>query len=471
MAEETVMVLDCGSTNVRAMVVGVSGKVLARASETNATIADPDHETWHYWPFDDLFAKLCRCARQVSGEIGADRIRAITVTTFGADGAFLDRSGALMFPVISWKCPRTIDSQAHMARFIDPDRAALLSGVGHFSFNTLKKFIWFRENRPDLLDKAAHFLFVSSLFTHRLTGRLSNDATMVGTSQMTDLATQDFSAEILEALGATRALFPPIIYPGEVVGPLLADMASLLGLNAGTPVVSAGHDTQFAIFGAGASAVQPVLSSGTWEILMARCARIDLPSARLFDDPFTCEWDVSRGHYNPGYQYVASAVVEWIARVMYSELTGPEKYERMIREAMAAPEDCQGVRIDPNMLVGKGAMSGLSLDVDRGTLFRAALNGMVDRLGEGLSILERVGGFKATKLTLVGGGTRNHFWTQLKADALGIPIHVLDEAETTVLGAAMFAMQGAELFNSAEEARSAFDLPTHVTLPRVSAEG
>ena len=42
--------------------------------------------------------------------------------------------------------------------------------------------------------------------------------------------------------------------------------------------------------------------------------------------------------------------------------------------ALAAPADCRGVTVDPNMLVGKGAIANLSLDVDRGTLFRATLN-------------------------------------------------------------------------------------------------
>ena len=34
--------------------------------------------------------------------------------------------------------------------------------------------------------------------------------------------------------------------------------------------MATGHDTQFAIFGSGAGKNQPVLSSGTWEILMVR---------------------------------------------------------------------------------------------------------------------------------------------------------------------------------------------------------
>ena len=198
---------------------------------------------------------------------------------------------------------------------------------------------------------------------------------------------------------------------------------------------------------------------------MARCDSVTLPAIEDFDDAFTCEWDVLKGHYNPGFQYVASAVVEWVGRTMFGDLTGTEKYETMIREARAAPADCRGIVLNPDFLVGKGSIVNLSLDVDRGTLFRAVLQALADRLRTGLGVLERAGAFKATELTLVGGGGRNRFWTQLKANALGIPVKTVAEPETTVLGAAMFALQGAGAFASAEAARDAFGLVYDITEP------
>ncbi|MDV7142554.1 FGGY-family carbohydrate kinase [Tropicimonas sp. TH_r6] len=150
---------------------------------------------------------------------------------------------------------------------------------------------------------------------------------------------------------------------------------------------------------------------------------------------------------------------------MFSELKGAARYEAMIAEAEAAPEDCHGLFLDPDLLIKKGAMNGLSLDVDRGTIYRAALTGLVRRLKTGLATLETAGNFHAEELTLVGGGTRNQFWTQLKANALGIPVRTLDEPEVTVLGAAMVAFWGVGLFGSPEEARQHFNLPSQVTFP------
>ncbi|VFS63325.1 L-fuculokinase [Kluyvera cryocrescens] len=55
---------------------------------------------------------------------------------------------------------------------------------------------------------------------------------------------------------------------------------------------------------------------------------------------------------------------------------------------------------------------------------------------------------------MVGGGSRNTLWNQIKANMLDIPIKVLDDAETTVAGAAMFGWYGVGEFASPEQARA-----------------
>lgn len=57
-------------------------------------------------------------------------------------------------------------------------------------------------------------------------------------------------------------------------------------------------------------------------------------------------------------------------------------------------------------------------------------------------MLEKIGHFKASELLLVGGGSRNTLWNQIKANMLDIPVKVLDDAETTVAGAALFGWYG-----------------------------
>lgn len=456
MRQDVVIVLDCGATNVRAIAVNTAGEVVAKAAVTNATEPAREHPEWHQWSLEAILARFTHCCRELQPALAGCEIRAVTVTTFGVDGALVDKDGKLLYPIISWKCPRTVTVMEQIRRYLDPEQLQRLSGVGQFGFNTLYKLIWLREQHPELVERAHAWLFISSLINHRLTGKMTTDRTMAGTSQLLSLQQECFSRTILEAVDLPEHLFPPMVAAGEVIGSLLPDFAERLGLPAGIPVVSAGHDTQFALAGSGAGSDQPVLSSGTWEILMVRTPLVDSDAlARVAGS--TCELDADRGQFNPGLQWLASGVLEWVRTLGWPE--GGD-YEAMIDEARAVPVGCDGVRMATNLLAngvghGQGAFTGLSLSTRRGHLYRAALEALAFHLKGQLTRLEQIGHFQAQQLLVVGGGSRNALWNQIKADVLGLPVLAIDEAETTVLGAALYAMTGARLHPTLAAAHAA----------------
>ncbi len=456
MSQDVVIVLDCGATNVRAIAVGNQGQIIAKAAVANATQAAVEDSHWHQWSLDEILQRFQVCCEQLVPQLTGFNIWAVTVTTFGVDGALVDRQGELLYPVISWKCPRTVAVMEQVHRYLDPELLQRESGIGHFSFNTLYKLIWLKENRPELFAQAHAWLFISSLINHRLTGRFTTDRTMAGTSQLLDLKRECFSATILNAIDVPASLFPTMVEAGEVIGPLQGELATFLGLPEGIPVIAAGHDTQFALVGSGAVVNQPVLSSGTWEILMVRSQAVDTAALPAIAGS-TCELDAQAGLFNPGLQWLASGVLEWIRQLYWP---GSSDYQQMIDEAAAIPAGCDGVRMNPNLLanaegIGQGAFSGLSLDTTRGHFYRAALEALAMALKKQLGQLEQIGQFNTDRLLLVGGGSRNPLWNQIKADVLGIPVFAIDEPETTVLGAAIYAMAGSGIHPHVDAARQA----------------
>lgn len=282
--------------------------------------------------------RFADCCRQIHDQLASCTVRGITVTTFGVDGALVDEQGALLYPIISWKCPRTAAVMENISQYMPARQLQQIAGVGAFAFNTLYKLVWLKENHPQLLAQAHAWLFISSLINHRLTGEFTTDLTMAGTSQMLDLRQRDFSAPILQATGLPRRLFPRLVEAGQPIGALLPEAAALLGLPVGIPVISAGHDTQFALFGAGAGQDEPVLSSGTREILMVRSAQVD--TSLLCDySGSTCELDSQPGRYNPGMQWLASGVLEWVRKLLWSADT---PWQTLIDEAQAIPPGARG---------------------------------------------------------------------------------------------------------------------------------
>lgn len=451
MKHDIILVLDCGATNVRAIAVDRQGKIIARAATANASEIATESSTWHQWSLTDILQRFADCCQTLSGELSGYRIRGITVTTFGVDGALVDEHGKLLYPVISWKCPRTAAVMENIRRFIPPQQLQTISGVGAFAFNTLYKLVWLKENHPQLLEQAHAWLFISSLLNQRLTGEFTTDITMAGTSQMLDIHQRDFSAEILDAIGLPRRLFPRLVEAGEQIGTLQPEAATQLGLPSGIPVISAGHDTQFALFGAGAGQDEPVLSSGTWEILMVRNVQVNTSLLSHYAGS-TCELDSQRGLYNPGMQWLASGVLEWVRKLLWTAQT---PWQTLIEEARVLPPGAEGVKMQCDLLTGQNAgWQGVTLNTTRGHFYRAALEGLTEQLLRNLRTLEKIGHFHATELLLVGGGSRNTLWNQIKANMLDIPIKVLDDAETTVAGAAMFGWYGVGEFTTPEEARA-----------------
>ncbi|EMF0719233.1 L-fuculokinase [Citrobacter freundii] len=467
MKQEVILVLDCGATNVRAIAVDRHGTIVARASTPNASEIATENSTWHQWSLEAILQRFADCCQQIATELTTCHIRGITVTTFGVDGALVDKDGKQLYPVISWKCPRTAAVMETIRRYMPAQQLQEISGVGAFSFNTLYKLVWLKENHPQLLEQAHAWLFISSLINHRLTGEFTTDITMAGTSQMLDIHQREFSPDILQATGIPRRLFPRIVEAGEQVGMLQNDAAKQLGLPTGIPVISAGHDTQFALFGAGALPDEPVLSSGTWEILMVRSAQVNTSLLSHYPGS-TCELDSRSGLYNPGMQWLASGVLEWVRKLLWTPQT---PWQTLIDEARAIPAGAEGVKMECDLLACQNAgWQGVTLNTTRGHFYRAALEGLTGQLQRNLHTLEQIGHFQASELLLVGGGSRNALWNQIKANVLNIPIKVLDDAETTVAGAAMFAWSGVGEFATPEDARAQISYQYRYFYPQTEPE-
>lgn len=458
-----VLCLDCGATNVRSILVNEKGELVAKASRPNSTDTGSENAQYHVWNADRILKQLAECTHEILPKVDAAQIKGVTITTFGVDGALVNAQGELLYPVISWKCPRTAEVMKNISKYLPQSKLNEISGVGEFAFNTIYKLIWIKENRPELLEQAHAWLFISNILAHRLTGVMATDRTMAGTSQMTDLATGDWSEEILGTLGIRKDLFPPMVNAGDVIGHLTPAACELLGVPNAVPVVSTGHDTQFALFGSGVKENQPFLSSGTWEILMLRTAQAKL-DAEDYAAGATVEFDSKQGLLNPGLQWIASGIIEWVKATCYNG----ENYDTMDAEAAAIAPGCDGVKLIPNFLPSDatpGSIEGLILGRTRGHIYRAAMEALTYRLKSRLEKLEKVGGFKATELLLVGGGARNKIWTQMRADILGLPIWVSTVSESTVLGAAMYALAGAGIYESPEAAREAIGISYETTLP------
>ena len=455
-----VLILDCGATNVKACLADTGGKIIASHSLPNETVPDPFWQGGLIWDIDGIWNKLASCSRKICGTAKDTEIIAVTVTTFGVDGAAMKKDGTPCYPVISWQCQRTETTEKNIGKYFDRDWLYMTTGLQSYHFNTINKLIWLHENRPDVLDKMDYYVLMPSLILHLITGEWVTDTTMAGTSMLTEVRNRTFSAEILGKLGLSPAIFPPMVEPGKIIGKTTREASEKLGIKTGIDVVVSGHDTQFAIVGSGASLYQPVLSSGTWEILMVRAGteKLHIPSR---ESGVTIELDSQPGFVNIGVQWVASGVLEWIGNMLYADLViEKSRYQTMIMEAISIPAGSNGITVIPELFPGgfsgrPGSINGFTHDTTRGHIYRACLEALSFYSCYGLDLLQKAGNCPAQSIVCVGGGSKNSLWNQIRADVLGVPLKVPDIKETTAVGAALQTLTGIGVFKSTEEAFSA----------------
>jgi xylulokinase len=117
--------------------------------------------------------------------------------------------------------------------------------------------------------------------------------------------------------------------------------------------------------------------------------------------------------------------------------------------ALAAPPGADGLALvpyfngerTPNRPDATGHLAGIRGDVGRETLARAAFEGVVCGLLDGLDALTRVApsAMTRTSIVLLGGGARSRAYQQIVADLAGLPVTVPDAEEQVALGAAVQA--------------------------------
>ncbi|GAL28198.1 L-fuculokinase [Vibrio variabilis] len=251
-------------------------------------------------------------------------------------------------------------------------------------------------------------MFISSMITHKLTGKMSTDYTMAGTSMLTKLESCDWNEQALSYLGLSSSYFPSLVMAGDLIGTTIPQVNADLGLESGIPVISTGHDTQFALIGSGAEKDQAFLSSGTWEILMARSQRPSLDLQALTRG-VTVELDSQVGVFNPATQWLSSAVVEWSADKFYTvEKLNGDLYSVMIDEARVAGAGAGGVRFNVDLSAvefgeAQGSIDGLSIHTSRGQIMRAVFEGLSRTLKERFDYLNMLCPLQDGPVVVVGG--------------------------------------------------------------------
>jgi len=228
----------------------------------NAAVRSGGHLRWDLSRlFEEVLEGLAALARRHPD------VTSVGIDTWAVDYGLLDDRGRLLAEPVAYRDDRTAGVLDAVHARVPPARLYEITGLQFLPFNTLYQLA--AEQQGPLWGRTRHALLLPDLLACWLTGQARTEVTNASTTGLLDASSRTWSAELFAALGLPADLFPPLVQPGETVGPLLPAVLERTGLPASTTVVAVGsHDTASAVVGVPATdRAFAYVSSGTWSLV------------------------------------------------------------------------------------------------------------------------------------------------------------------------------------------------------------
>lgn len=453
--QATALVWDLGATNQTVCLVSLDGRILASKSVPTPLEETPDGLIW---PLEVMHGNFCRLTRELLSALPAGPGTAVSfiaglgISTFGVCWAPVDAAGALTYPVISWKCRRTLPlvESAEMKALVPwlYER----TGAPPMYFNSLFSLLWMRRNRPEALDKAHSFLFMPQLFVQRLTGAFACDRAMATTSMLVNLRTGNWDETVFQKFDLPNK-FPVLEACSKVVGRLHAEGAKATGLPEGLPVINGGHDTVVGTACLGRPLQgKAYLSTGTWNLLVAGAAAF-APHPKGHEHSLA--WQLNPMQDDPLSGYNQQGLM--IGGLALDFVKGHFAATVSFRELDAALADLEpgakGLRYIPNVVPGSGpypkapgALVGFSEGHRPEDYHQAALEGLAFMVHRARELM----GIEIDELLVGGGLSKSPTFLRILSAMLGIQVSAFPVAETTSLGVSALVFAGLAEMGKAE---------------------
>ncbi|MEW9616668.1 FGGY-family carbohydrate kinase [Shinella sp. S4-D37] len=265
---KTIAVIDIGKTNAKVVLVDSEDfrEVAARTMPNGVVNAAP----YPHFHTEKLWAFILESLAALNHERTID---AISITTHGATAALVGEGGDLVLPVLDYEHdgPQALaeDYRALRPRFEDSGTPVLPVGL-----NAGLQVYWQSKRFPDAFGKARFLLMYAQYWSFRLTGIAASEVTSLGChADLWEPRGGHFSS-LVESQGWTR-LMPPVRKAGDVLGPILPQVAAATGLRPDVPVHCGIHDSNASLlpYVLTRSAPYAVVSTGTWVVVMAMGGR------------------------------------------------------------------------------------------------------------------------------------------------------------------------------------------------------
>ena len=405
-----VLVLDVGTSALKATLYSARGAILAQAAQ-GYTYASPEPNSAEADP-DDWWRALPQALAGLNADLRAVRIIGLTGQMHSP--VLLDEQGEPIKPCLLWLDRRCAGETAELI-------AAL--GLPPYHLNstyTLPKLMWLARHRPQAIAQARKLLFPKDYVRYRLTGVVGTDASEAGGAALLDWQSRRWATERLCYANLDAQVLPPLLGEGEVVGPVRGDVADALGLSRQAQVITGVGDVAAILGGAPVEPGRIMLAMGTSSMLYAILPD-HLRDVRDEGDGIY-PYDLCGFHLLGGVSSLTGGALDWAWRA-FGAASGLG-FAAAMRIVQAIAPGADGLVFVP-YLAGERSpfwrddLRGMFIGLHLGHTWAHMLRAVVEGVGLCTRLmLERFArlGISSPTVAISGGATRHAIWQRVLAD-------------------------------------------------------
>ena len=421
--------LDLGTQSVRAMLVSEDGAILGVGSHRLTSRRDgPTHEQSP----DEWWQAIAAACRQALGAAPADvAIGGVAVDATSGTVLLVDAEGRALTPGLMYDDTRAVAE----TRRANEAGAARWAALGYNRMQPswgLPKLLWLLARHREL-PAGARLAHQSDFINRRLVGAPVATDTSNALKTGVDLVGERWPLEVFAALDVPEVILPPVVRAGAPLGVVGRAAAAETGIPAGTPVLAGMTDGCAAQMGAGA------LGVGSWNVVLGTTLVLKGVTPDLVRDP----GGVVYSHRSPDGNWLPGGASSTGAGAVSKEFAGADLDALAVRAAerepagvVTYPLHARGERFP--FIAPEAEGFTLGTPADEADRYAGVLQGVafIERLC--FDYLDGLGAPVDGPKVLTGGGAKSRYWCQLRADVLGSPVTLPENAEAA-LGMAVLA--------------------------------
>lgn len=458
-----IIAIDQGTTSTRAIIFDPHGSPLATGQKELTQHFPQDgwveHEGEEIWSHTQA---VCREALSNAGLSMAD-IAAIGITNQRETTIIWDRrTGKPIHKAIVWQDRRTAPWCRSLVEQGKADLVQQKTGLLIDAYFSASKIAWLLDN-VDGARAAAEagdlaFGTIDSFLLYKLTGGSvhATDATNAARTMLYNIVDGRWDTELLGIMGIPAPLLPEVRDSSGVFG---ETDASVFG--ASVPVSGIAGDQHAATVGQACLSpgmIKSTYGTGCFAVLNTGSDLVTSKNRLLGTVAYQLGGEPT--YAVEGSIFIAGAVVQWLRDRLGIVASAADT------EAMAAKASPTGQLYFVPAFTGLGApywdpdaraaIHGMTLDVGRNEIVRAALESVAFQTRDLMEAMARDGATSPSALRVDGGMVANDWFCQRLADTLGVTVERPKVIETTALGAAYLAGLGVGIYDGIEAVEEAW---------------